>query len=110
MLYGMTYQQYRHASIDELEAYKALHRLKIDQHNEEMWLQGLYVYDAVNVVLSNAFRKKGAKANKYLDKPLELFPKSEEEKAEQRKKAQEQITNQLTYLKENWSRLYGNQN
>ena len=45
-------------------------------------MQGLYVYDAFAVCLANAFRKRGAKVQNYLEKPIDIFPLTEKEKRE----------------------------
>mgnify|MGYP006988901208 CR=1 FL=1 len=107
MLCGMTYDQFCHASVEELEAYEKLHRKAIEQKNQELWLQGLYIYNAVGVNLGNVFRKKGQKALNYLEGPLDIFEKTEEEKQAIRKKEQEKITAYLKSLQQNWVKLYG---
>lgn len=43
-------------------------------------MQGLYVFDAFAVCLSNAFAKSGAKRQKYLERPIDIFPLTEQEK------------------------------
>lgn len=58
-------------------------------HDEEMWLNGFYTLEALNVVLGNFFAPKGAKTKEYRDKPIltEMREKNrvltEEEKQEQ---------------------------
>lgn len=47
-----------------------------------MWLQGLYIYNAVGTVMANAFAKKGATPAKYIEEPIRLTPYTEQEKAE----------------------------
>lgn len=72
-------------------AYRETDSLRNQRKSEEMWLQGLYIYNAVGTVVSNALRKKGAKALNYLEEPIRLIPLTKEEKAikeeEERKKA-----------------------
>lgn len=58
-------------------AYRQAHELKNEQHNQEMWVQGLYVYEAFGVVIHNALKKKGDKPLEY---PEEPFPLTIEEK------------------------------
>lgn len=74
-----------------VKAYRDANKLSIQRKSEEMWLQGLYIHNAVGVVAYNALRKKGAKPQKYLEEPIRMSPLSEEEKAakseEERKKA-----------------------
>ncbi len=73
----MTPEQFWNGKPKLCETYRKLHKLRSEQRNEELWLQGLYNLDALSVALNNAFSKHRAK---YLDKPLDIFPKTEEEK------------------------------
>lgn len=52
----------------------------IQKKSEEMWLQGLYNFNAFSVAIGNALAKKGKKPLKYLEEPLRLVPMTEEEK------------------------------
>lgn len=63
--------------------------------SEEMWLQGLYIYNAVYVVIGNALKKKGAKPLEYLEEPIRLLPLTEEEKAA---RAEEERKKVITYF------------
>lgn len=42
------------------------------------WMNGLYIYSAVSVVINNVLSKKGAKKLKYPSKPFDLKEKQEE--------------------------------
>ena len=79
--YGMTWEQYWNGDPWMVVTYAQLHRLQIQQRNEELWWQGFYNYVAFSTVLSNAFAPKGAVPKKYLEKPIDVLPKTEEEKA-----------------------------
>lgn len=89
---GMTYHQYWDEPPYLAVVYRRAYRLKREVDNENFWLQGLYMYDAVAVTLQNAFSKRGAKKEKYLERPIDIFPLTEAEKArreeEERKKMQ----------------------
>ena len=63
-------------------AYRKAYRLKREIENEQAWLQGLYVYDAFAVCMSNAFSKRGTKRQNYFEKPIDIFPLTEREKKE----------------------------
>lgn len=93
--YGMTWEQYWHGDPWMVVYYAQAHDLAIQQRNEEMWLQGLYNHDAFAVVLSNAFAAKGATPKKYLEKPLEIFPKTEEEKEAEEERNLRRMVRQL---------------
>ena len=86
MTYGMTYDQFWRGDTMMTVAYREAWEIHRDNRNAEEWLQGMYNYDAFGVVLSNAFRKKGANAVKYAEQPYRIRPMTEAEKeAEQQK-------------------------
>lgn len=88
--YGMTYEQYWYGDPFMTRAYAQAYLLKRKIQNENMWIQGAYIANAFGTVLSNAFSKKNAK---YLEKPLDIFPKTESEKnAEIREERRKLIT------------------
>ena len=80
MAMGMTYEQYWDAPPHLAVAYRKAHRLRRELDNEMAWLQGLYVYDAFAVCMKNAFSKRGAKKEQYIEKPFDIFPLTESEK------------------------------
>lgn len=84
----MTYEQYWYGDPRLVIAYRQAHKLKIEQENQKLWLQGLYIYNAVGVNLANLFKDKSSSPKTYLDKPLDLFNRepSEDEKIAQRNK------------------------
>ena len=61
--------------------------IRREHQNYMMWLQGGYFHYAVEVALSNAFAKKGTNPQEYLKEPIRITPYTEEEKAEQERKA-----------------------
>ena len=71
--------------------YREAHRLKTEEINQRLWLQGLYIKSALDSSLSQLFKKKGSKGVQYIEKPLEIFPKTkkeqEQEAIKERKKA-----------------------
>ena len=68
-------------------AYRKAYRIKRETENEQAWLQGLYVFDAFAVVLANVFSKRGTKKQKYIERPIDIFPLTEREK--KRREAEE---------------------
>lgn len=77
---GMTYEQYWDMSPYLVIAYRKAYKLNREIANEQAWLQGLYVYDAFAVCMANAFAKRGAKKENYLEKPVDIFPLTDAEK------------------------------
>lgn len=92
--YGMTYDQYWHGDPWMVVDYAKAYKIRMEERNWEMWMQGLYIYDAFSVVLSNAFAAKGSTPKKYLLKPEPIFPMTEEEKqAEDERELRKMIRN-----------------
>lgn len=77
---GMTYEQYWDGPPSIAVTYREAYKLKRKMANEDAWLQGMYVFDAVSVALANAFGKKGAGKKQYVEKPIDIFPLTEKEK------------------------------
>ena len=77
---GMSCEQYWEQSPYLTVAYRKAYRIKRETENEQAWLQGLYVFDAFAVVLANVFSKRGAKKQKYIERPIDIFPLTEREK------------------------------
>lgn len=77
---GMTYEQYWEQSPYLAVAYRKAYRLKQEANNEYAWLQGLYFCNAVSVSIANAFSKRGSKAKTYFEKPIDIFPLTDEKK------------------------------
>lgn len=84
---GMSYEQYWEQSPYLTVVYRKAYRIKRETENEQAWLQGLYVFDAFAVVLANVFSKRGAKKQKYIERPIDIFPLTEREK--KRREAEE---------------------
>ena len=89
---GMTYEQYWDGDCTLVKYYRKAEELRNEKRNQELWLQGMYVYEAICDVspILHAFAKKGAKPTPYAAKPYPLndrqIKRDEEEK--QRKLAE----------------------
>lgn len=73
MTYGMTYEQYWYDDPKMVIAYREAFLLKRRMENENMWLQGMYICEALQSVIGTAFGKKKIK---YTEKPYDIFPKT----------------------------------
>ena len=76
-------------------AYREADKLNKQRKSEEMWLQGLYIHEAVGVVVNNALRKKGTAPIKYREEPFRLIPLSVKEQAV---KAEEERNKAIAYF------------
>lgn len=87
--------EYWNASPHLVKYYREAHKCRIEERNQELWLQGLYIYNAFSVVLANAFSKKGATKHKYLDRPIELFPKAASDEEKEIQETRSKVVNVL---------------
>ena len=89
---GMTYDQYWNDDCMLVKYYREAHRLRNERKNQELWLQGLYIYEALCDVapVLHAFAKSGTKPRPYLSKP---FPITMEE-VKRDKEEQEKLNRQ----------------
>ncbi len=107
MAIGMPVEDYWEKPQRYCNYYLEAHMMKNQQRNEEMWVQGMYFYDAVRVALQNGFGKKGAKRAKYAEKPFEIYPKlkTQEEIAVERER--QKITDNLVRMQRSLAEKYG---
>ena len=96
----MTYQQYWYEDPYIARAYAQAYLLKRRTENENMWIQGAYIANAVTVSIVNTFGKKKVD---YLKQPLEIFPKTEAEKAEEVRNERRKLIQMLSGIKRAFS-------
>ena len=96
MAYGMTYEQYWYGDPWMARAYAQSYLLKRKIENENAWILGAYMANAFGTVIGNAFGKK--KVN-YLDKPMDIFPKTEAEKQAEVREEKRKLINWLNGMK-----------
>lgn len=74
---GMTEAQYWDGDCNLVLYYRRAEALRIDRKNQELWLQGAYIYDALCRVspILHAFAKKGTKPSPYMTEPFALSEK-----------------------------------
>lgn len=83
---GMTYDQYWNDDPTLVKYYRKADEIRKERRNEELWLQGMYVYEAICDVspILHAFAKKGTKPQPYSEKPYAItvaqHKRAEEEK------------------------------
>ena len=86
---GMTPEQYWDGDSTLVKYYRKAEELRNDKRNQELWLQGMYVYEAICDVapILHAFAKKGTKPTPYSAKPYPLNDKQtkRDEEEKQRK-------------------------
>ena len=91
----MTYDQYWNGDPALVKDYRRADHLRKQRRNEEMWLQGLYIYEAIADCspLLHAFAKGGVRAKPYVSEPFPLTKKEVEERKDRdaRRKREEMV-------------------
>lgn len=85
---GMTYEQFWEQDCELVKYYRKAMKIRQELSNQQAWLQGLYVYEAIADLtpILHAFAKKGSKPKPYPSKPFE-FSETKEKKKERTEKA-----------------------
>lgn len=88
MSYGMSYKDFWYGPAYMTKFYRESNKLKLKQQDENNWMLGMYVYEAIldcSPIL-HPFSKKGTKPLQYSEKPYladRLEMKTEEEKEQE---------------------------
>lgn len=82
---GMTTEQYWDGDASLPKYYRQAAQIKQDLQNQNLWLQGLYIYEALLDVcpVYHTFAKRGTKAIPYRSEPIPLR-ESQQEKRERK--------------------------
>lgn len=86
---GMTYDQYWNDDCLLVKYYRKAHELAKERRNQELWLQGLYIYDALCCVapILHSMAKRGTKPLPYPEKPYPITPEAIKQEKEERARA-----------------------
>lgn len=81
---GMTYEQYWEQDCMFVKYYREAEEIRKEKMNQEAWLQGMYIYDALTRVspILRAFAKKGTKAQPYVEEAYPINKKTIKEHKE----------------------------
>lgn len=74
---GMTPEQYWDGDPELVRAFRKADEIRLERKNQELWLQGMYFYEAIcdaSPILHD-FAKKGTKPYPYIDKPYPITEK-----------------------------------
>lgn len=71
MSYGMSYDEFWHGEPHRAVFYREAKKIAVRQRDEELWMQGVYIYDTLCRVspIFHAFSKSGTKPLPYVEKP-----------------------------------------
>lgn len=75
MGYGMSYDEYWYGDCYKAKYYRESYEIQIKHKDEQFWMQGMYIYDALCRVspILHAFSKSGTKPLPYPDKPYSML-------------------------------------
>lgn len=81
---GMTYEDYWLREPNLVKSYRKAYEIRREEINNDLWLQGLYFYRAINASLSAALGGKNSNKLEYFEYPIP-FTEHEKEMDKQRK-------------------------
>lgn len=86
---GMTPEQYWDGDPALAKYYRKADEIRLERHNQEKWLQGMYIYEAICDAspILRAFAKKGTKPHPYTEKPYPITNKQRKQDIEAKEKA-----------------------
>lgn len=91
LTWGMTYEQYWNGDPHLISYYWEAEQIRRKQENEKLWLQGVYVYEAISDFVEFYASAQRPKAKPYAKEP---YPLTEIEMRERKEKEQlEKIEN-----------------
>ncbi len=89
---GMSSAEYWEGDPSLTRYFRKAYKIKQEEINNNAWLQGVYIYDAISTALHNALRGKNQKAREYARQPYDFsnrekteFEKAKEVEIEQEK-------------------------
>lgn len=104
----MTHDQFWDDDPWLVDVFRRAHNLKIEARNQELWLQGLYIHNAFDVVMANFGRglsgKKSGKEHTYIEKPIRITPYTDAEKKQKEKEERRKVIAHFTKLQKQFER------
>ncbi len=91
----MSWEQFWHGDPWMAKAYRESYMLYQRKRNEEMWIQGAYVANAVATAIANSFSKRKVD---YIKKPLDIYPKTYAEEQEEARQEKQKLVQGLSML------------
>lgn len=93
MSIGMTYEQFWDQDVALVRAFRKAQELRDRRKNQELWLQGMYIYDALcdAAPIFHAFAKKGTKPIPYVKEPYPITESEIRERNEREARKKEEL-------------------
>ena len=86
---GMTPEQYWEGDPALVKYYRKADEIKLERVNQEKWLQGMYIYEAICDAspILHSFAKKGSKPIPYVEKPYPITNKQRKQNSLDKEKS-----------------------
>lgn len=81
MAMGMSYEEYWDGENEAPKYYRQTYKLKRQEHNQGLWLNGAYIYQAMIAIAPYVKAFSKAQPKPYMDKPIPLTEEEEKENA-----------------------------
>ena len=94
---GMSSAEYWSGDSSLVRYYRKAYKIKQEEINNNAWLQGMYIYDAVSTALHNALRGKNTKAREYAKQPYN-FGNKEKSELEKAKEVEAEQTKAVAWM------------
>ena len=104
MAIGVSEERFMDGCPADLRPYIDAYKMRQNMQDEQMWIMGNYVREAVSVSIENCFAKH-PKA-KYYDKPILRKKSCKKLKKADRKKGQEELMMKLKLMQDNFERTH----
>lgn len=106
---GMTEEQYWDSDCCLVKFYREAEEIRRERFNQEAWLQGMYIYDALARIapILHAFAKKGTKAQPYVEEayPIGKNKMEDAQLKKERAKSQKGVRYMQAYMVANNKRF-----
>ena len=109
MAMGMGLDEFWNCSPKTYRFYREADRIQTEKRNTQMWLQGWYVFKAIETALHNqpAYTTKPVKPINYLQEPVRITPMSEAEQKAKEEEDTDKLVKQLSAIKKAWESKHG---
>lgn len=97
----MTYEQFWDDDPALAKYYRKADKLRNERKNTDMWIQGMYIYDAISTVVYNVWCRGKSQPQKYTEKPyqFDVVKSQEEREIEESAKAEVWLKNFVNKFK-----------
>ena len=109
----MTYEQYWYEDPLLVRDFLRAEQYRLKRENQTLWLNGMYMAQAITSTIGNAFLAKGQKPNTYPERPLPIDEEDLEierqiKEENEVKRAEEWMKNLVAMHNSRWEKEHGN--